>query len=123
MALFSGLPDSPMKISRSRKNQRRKFALQPTCPNCGEEGRHALPRTLEDVIAGRQWFACERKHRRMATTIETSAGPIEATITGDPDMPPETRKALTEMMRLCAEHAMSEAALNPENDQAISRHE
>lgn len=79
-----------------------------------------MPRTWDDMMAGRQWFVCEPKHRRFATTIETSAGPLEATITGDPDMPPETRKALTEMMRLCAEHAMSEADLNSGNDQTLA---
>ena len=96
-----------MKISRSRKQQRRRFALQPTCPNCGEQGRHEGPRTLDDILAGRQWFSCESKQVRIPVTVKTSGGPVSGHITGDPDMPPKTKAALTEMMRLLAEDAMS----------------
>lgn len=50
-----------MKISNQRKNRRKASALQPTCPNCGKEGRHLLPRTLDEVLAGRRFFICDPK--------------------------------------------------------------
>lgn len=98
-----------MKISRHRKNQRERFALQPTCPNCGQEGRHEMPRNLDDVIAGRRWFSCEPRHVRIPVTVETDSGQqVEGHITGDPGMPPKLRAALSEMMRIVANQALAE---------------
>ena len=51
----------------------------------------------------------KNKHVHIPVTVETDSGQqIEGHITGDPDMPESTRKALTEMMRLFANEAMKE---------------
>ena len=67
-------------------------------------------RTLSPLgqMTNRQKFTVgyEPEHRRMEVEIETSKGKMTGTITADPNMPPETMKALTTMMGLLGEMAM-----------------
>jgi len=54
----------------------------------------------------------ETPHRRMEVTLPNGT---VASITGDPDMPPETMHALTEMMRIISEQAAAGTLHLPEN--------
>jgi len=45
-------------------------------------------------------------HRRMQVVLDTDEGQAIGTITGDPNMPPETMAALTTMMKLFYEAAI-----------------
>jgi len=53
-------------------------------------------------------------HRRMEVTLPN--GKVAA-ITGDPDMTPETMRALTEMMRMASEQAAGGTLHLPENNE------
>ena len=55
------------------------------------------------------------RHRCIPVTLETSDGPVEATITGDPNMPPETAAALRTMMS-CVYEALKSGELDVINE-------
>jgi hypothetical protein len=64
---------------------------------------------------GYQWDSAplpETPHRRMEITLPNGT---VASITGDPDMSPETMHALTEMMRIISEQAAAGTLHLPEN--------